>query len=126
MRLRLRLRRRPDPQEPFAVPADADPELARTIPRHRPWPETENYTCGSGTLWHLNRSGLLMKAARRQLARDGRDPTELVDGDVTISRIVAWEVISQAQLDGLRLQPHRKPKPGEVLGRRPDLIRRDG
>jgi hypothetical protein len=78
------------------------------IERHRPPPGTEHRPCGSGQLYHLNTHRLLMTAVRRQLAAHGVDPVDIIDvQELVITRIVAWEVLAEAQRNGLWLRPQR-------------------
>lgn len=89
-------------------------DLETLIWRHRPTKRREKDPAGSGQLELLNRYRLLMKAARLQLERDGRDVSEVVDGDVVISKIVAWEVLAEAQRSGDIEVRSRNPRPPHV------------
>jgi hypothetical protein len=79
--------------------------LEELIQKHKPWPGSENQPCGSGQLFHLNEHGLIQEALERQVARDSESEDD--DRPPVISRIVAWEILAEAQRNGLRLRPQR-------------------
>src|SRR4051812_16179136 len=92
-------------------------KLEDLIARHRPSAEHENEEATADALIHLNANGLLQVAVDRQLEHD-RTISKLDDEHGTgISKLVAWEVLSEAQRVGVRLSPlrprtsKRKPNP---------------
>lgn len=107
-------------------------KLEELIEKHRPAPEYEDKPASGEQLEHLNRYRLLVRATWEQMAKDinrGRGvsienvvrtfcqefPTDGGDKPaVVITRRTAWEVLSEAQRNGLRIVPLQKPR------RRPD------
>lgn len=89
-------------------------KLEALIEKHRPLAGEEDEPASGGHLWHLNRHKLLMKAVRRQLEREGRDVTDIVDRKVVVTKLTAWEVLSDAQRNGLRLTPPRGVEPSRT------------
>lgn len=75
------------------------------IQRHRPRVEQEQMPASPIQLEHLNGHGLLEIALARQ--DDWNLEHEVSGGDVVVSRIVAWEVLADAQRRGVRIEPRR-------------------
>lgn len=85
-------------------------QLEEMIQKHRP-PAAQEGDPAEQQLIQLNRYGLLMKAVRVQLERDGHNPLDVVDHDVVVSKLTAWEVLAEAQRNGLRIEPFKRQPP---------------
>jgi hypothetical protein len=96
-------------------------KLEQLIAKHRPPESEEEEPAGPGILFHLNRHKLLVKAMRCQLEKDGTVPAEALYSPLrpgkadrpacVITRLTAWEVLSDAQRHGLRVVPLQAPVP---------------
>lgn len=78
-------------------------KLEALIAKHKPAAGTELEPCSGGVLFQLNFYRLLGPALELQAMRD--EPKFRPD---VISKITAWEILSAAQRNGLRVQPQHK------------------
>ncbi len=76
-------------------------KLEQLIERHRPPAADEGKPAGEAQLLQLNRYGLMPRAVERQLERDADDPKPW--NHTVIRKITAWEVLAEAQRNGLRI-----------------------
>lgn len=86
-------------------------KLEELIEKHKPRPDQEGLPASTGQMGHLNQYGLLEDAIALQAERSGLDEDETV----VVTRLVAWEVLSEAQRNGLRIEPRRID--GQFAGR---------
>jgi len=71
-------------------------EVEAQIEKYRPkHPEDE---AAGGTLWHLNRKGLLGQALAREAEKRGVDVNVL---NAVLTKGTAWEVMAEAQRAGV-------------------------
>lgn len=101
-------------------------KLEQLIAKHRPPAGEENEPAGPGLLFHLNRYKLIVKAMRRQMEKDDQNAAEVFYSPlrpgkadrpaVVITRLTGWEILSEAQRNGLRVVPIQSSEPR----RRPD------
>lgn len=83
--------------------------IEELIQRHRPTLEKENMPASPIQLELLNYHGLLENVIERQATKDGDGDPDDAERPIRISRLTAWEELSDAQRAGLRIEPRRLP-----------------
>ena len=79
-------------------------KLEKLIQKHKPRRDQEGLPAGTGQMGHLNQYGLLKIAIDAQRERSSARDQE----PIIVTRLVAWEVLSEAQRNGgLRIVPRR-------------------